>query len=252
MGISTFPKFGNKHSLKPLYSAGEYFATRHKTPETVSSRVIFIYQRKFKNALIKRLGLKRCFYPYKLNSQIKTYTNAKKRVMVAVLPIGAPLTATTAEELHALGANEFIIIGAAGAIDNTLQIGEIVLCSKSVRDEGTSHHYIKNSLYVNPSKALTQKLAVSLKNENVPFRFGASWTIDAPYAETKTETLHYRKKGVLTVEMESAALFAVAKKRNFSAGAIFIISDILGEKWTGFKIMQKDYNLLADVAKKIF
>ncbi|MEM3872122.1 MAG: hypothetical protein QXE05_06140, partial [Nitrososphaeria archaeon] len=58
------------------------------------------------------------------------------------------------------------------------------------------------------------------------------WTIDAPYMETVDEIRHYGKKGVLTVEMESAALFAIVDsyRKNgmkVEAGAIFIISDIV-------------------------
>jgi len=44
---------------------------------------------------------------------------------------------------------------------------------------------------------------------------------------------HYRSAGVLTVEMEAAALFAVASVRGAAAASAFVLSDLLGEtEWT--------------------
>ena len=65
------------------------------------------------------------------------------------------------------------------------------------------------------------------------FRRGATWTIDTPYRETIDEVRHYRAAGVLTVEMEAAAVFAVATVRGVSAASAFVVSDLLGETdWT--------------------
>lgn len=50
----------------------------------------------------------------------------------------------------------------------------------------------------------------------------------------REEVAQYREEGVLTAEMEAAALFAVALKRTVSAAAIFTISDTLGDEWSGF------------------
>ena len=62
------------------------------------------------------------------------------------------------------------------------------------------------------------------------FCFGTSWTTDAPYRETIKEIEHYKKEGVLTVDMEASAVFAVAQALNVDAGSIFTISDYLGER----------------------
>ena len=50
------------------------------------------------------------------------------------------------------------------------------------------------------------------------------------FRETKKELEYYRKKGILTVEMEASALFAVAKARSVRASAAFAISDLLVER----------------------
>jgi uridine phosphorylase len=49
--------------------------------------------------------------------------------------------------------------------------------------------------------------------------------MDAPYRETVEEVRYYQGEGVLTAEMEAAALFAVAKARGVELACAFVISD---------------------------
>ena len=61
---------------------------------------------------------------------------------------------------------------------------------------------------------------------------GRNWTTDAIFRETKAEIKHYQKQDVLTVEMETAAFYAVCQKRRARAVAAFGISDKLWQyKW---------------------
>ncbi len=61
---------------------------------------------------------------------------------------------------------------------------------------------------------------------------GPTWTTDAPYRETVEEITRYRGEGILTVEMEAAALFTVARLSGLAAAAAFCVSDVLhGERW---------------------
>jgi uridine phosphorylase len=104
-----------------------------------------------------------------------------------------------------------------------------MVCEKAIRDEGTSHHYLKHSKYAYASKEMTNKIKRSLEKFKQKYFVGTSWTIDAPYRETVAEAKQYQKEGVATVEMEASALFAVAQYRNVELGAIFTISDSLAE-----------------------
>ena len=89
-----------------------------------------------------------------------------------------------------------------------------MVCEKAIRDEGTSHHYLKPSKYAYASKDMTQKIKNSLDKFKQKYFVGTSWTIDAPYRETVAEATQYQKEGVATVEMEASALFAVSQYRN--------------------------------------
>jgi len=72
-------------------------------------------------------------------------------------------------------------------------------------------------------------MAAAMRGAGHRFRTGASWTIDTPYRETIDEVRHYQAEGVLCVEMEAAALFAVAEIRGLQLASAFVISDSLAE-----------------------
>ena len=58
-----------------------------------------------------------------------------------------------------------------------------------------------------------------------------NWSTDAPYRELVSKVERYRRDGVLTVEMEAAALFAVAKVRWVEVALLVVVSDQLGKRW---------------------
>jgi len=121
--------------------------------------------------------------------------------LVRMTGIGAPNAVTVLEELIALGGKQFLNIGTSGGFNSK----GIFVCNKALRDEGTSHHYLAQGDYIYPNKELTDKLKKTLTKENVSFFEGTTWTIDAPYRETKAEVEHYNKSGISTVEMEASA-----------------------------------------------
>jgi uridine phosphorylase len=142
---------------------------------------------------------------------------------------GAPTAVMTLEELIALGVSRFVNLGTAGGLQETMQVGDIVVCDRAIRDEGTSYHYLPDAKYACASPALTQALCAAIAARGLPVRIGTSWTTDAPYRETTEEIRRYRAEGVATVEMEASALFAVGEYRGVSVAAIFAVSDILSE-----------------------
>jgi uridine phosphorylase len=111
-----------------------------------------------------------------------------------------------------------------------VDFGEIVVCTGAVRDEGLSHHYLASEKFSYPSVALTQSLEAVLDRRGLSYRPGLSWTIDAVYRETVAEARSYQSEGIVTVEMEAAALFAVAVYRQVELASAFVVSDHLSEE----------------------
>ncbi|MGC8623619.1 MAG: nucleoside phosphorylase [Candidatus Micrarchaeia archaeon] len=239
-----FPKAGAaKHKFKPLYSPFDFIKHKDMLKDLGFTKAIFIYSDRLvrtfateyrirkENAIAKKAKVK----------DIKLYSSgALHGTIIARLGIGAPLTAATEDEFWAMGIKEFLILGAAGGIRKELEVGDIVLCTKALRDDGVSHHYIRDSLYVKPDAKLVSSLEQALNKNRLEFAKGPTWTIDAPYMESVEEVRRYSRMGIFTVEMEAAALFAVAKRRGLRAAAVFSVSDTLTNgAWSGFS---KDYD----------
>jgi uridine phosphorylase len=136
------------------------------------------------------------------------------------------------EEYVAFGVRQFISVGIAGSLQPYLHTADIVICDEAIRGEGTSGHYLPPSRLVEADSALANGIHSVFTGKGVQFSKGTSWTTDAPYRETHREVDCYMKEGILTVDMEAAALFAVAKSLGARAAAVFIIADrLLPEGW---------------------
>ena len=153
------------------------------------------------------------------------------RILVLKVPgFGAPTAVMTLEELIAFGINRFVNLGSAGGLQQSMNIGDIVVCDRAIRNEGTSAHYLPVEEYAFPCPELTENLYAAFERKDIQYRKGSSWTTDAPYRETTEELRQYCADGVATVEMEASALFAVGAYRGVSVSAAFVISDVLSEK----------------------
>ena len=90
---------------------------------------------------------------------------------------------------------------------------------------------MKNGKFTYPTKEFTDLFAKALKEKKLDYFRGVTWTTDAPYRETITEVKKYSKEGIMTVEMEASALFAIANYRKVKIASAFVVSDLLGKKW---------------------
>ncbi|MCW2927682.1 MAG: hypothetical protein JWM86_1650 [Thermoleophilia bacterium] len=147
--------------------------------------------------------------------------------LVADFGIGAPVAAVMLEDLIAIGCRTVVSMGTSGGMDPSLEVGDLVLCTGAVRDEGTSHHYLPAGEPAVPDAALTERLAGALESGGHGYRRGRAWTTDAPYRETAEEVERHVADGVPVVEMEAAALFAVGQVRGAQVASLLVVSDVL-------------------------
>jgi uridine phosphorylase len=153
------------------------------------------------------------------------------RILVLKVPgFGAPTAVMTLEELIAFGIKKFVSLGAAGGLQPNMNIGDIVICDRAIRDEGTSFHYLADGKFAYSSPEITEQLCTAFKRKGIQYSIGSSWTTDAPYRETFEKLRRHRTDGIATVEMEASGLFAVGAYRGISMSAVFTISDILSEE----------------------
>jgi len=220
-----FPNFKDKHLEEALFNPEDfikYSGIKKHFKSILPKKYIIIYDKKFFQRISRKYKLKKIGKI--LGGQVYYFG---KFGVIFMKGIGSPHAVTIFEELISLGGKEFINIGLAGG----LQKQGFFLCEKALRDEGTSYHYITHGDFSYPDEKLTERLGKSLDKLNIKYEKAPTWTIDAPYRETKAEISEYKKKGIATVEMEASALFAVAKFRKVKIASAFVVSDVLGEKW---------------------
>ncbi|EER12891.1 Uridine phosphorylase, putative, partial [Perkinsus marinus ATCC 50983] len=159
--------------------------------------------------------------------------------------MGAPSVDIIATEMIKLGAKVLVRVGTAGAMQKTLGIGDIVIATGAVRDEGTSRHYMPLEFPALGSAAVVTAMCSAaqhqLEAEDEELKEGAQWVYDAgpvhskdslmarefkfgPYAaEHKRYMEVLENLGCLASEMEVAMLFSLAQVYGVKAGCVLAI-----------------------------
>ncbi len=171
-----------------------------------------------------------------------------RRLAFAQPGVGAPLGAGVLEELIAYGCKRFVVCGGAGVLSAELTLGHLVVPTAALRDEGTSYHYAPPSRSIAPADAAVRAVEDALRRDGVPYVTGTTWTTDAYYRETPQRIARRRAEGALVVEMEAAALFAVAAFRGVPLGYLLYGGDDLSSDVWDSRHWQKQ----TSVREKVF
>lgn len=221
-------------TLNTIVSPKKYLRYREKIGKgprcNIPKGIIFCYQQSLINHIENNHKTTK---DYGFTSELQLLNDTNNQIGIFTrIEVGAPIVTMLLEQMIAFGVKKFITIGTAGTLQEDINIGELIICDSAIREEGTSNHYLKKSKYAYASKGMTEKIKKSFQKYNQDYKIGSSWTTDAPYRETIVKAKKYQKEGIVTVDMESSALFSVAKFRNVQMGAIFTISDSLAKfKW---------------------
>ena len=150
-------------------------------------------------------------------------------LFIAGPSVGAPMAVLTLEKLIVLGAQRIIVYGWCGSLNNTLRIGDVLLPTWAISDEGTSKHYPATSRPESPAPT-RQILIDRFASQGMKALPGPIWTTDAPYRECITQVNQLNEQNILGVDMEYAALIAAAAFRKIELTAVMLVSD---ELWSG-------------------
>lgn len=127
--------------------------------------------------------------------------------------VGASFAVLIAEEMFASGCELLVSITSSGQLRPLGPTPYFVLIDRALRDEGTSYHYLPPSDYAAADPALADRAFEAARGGGVRAHRGAVWTTDAPFRETAAAITAMTERGLLAVEMESAALYAFAQAR---------------------------------------
>ena len=133
--------------------------------------------------------------------------------------MGGPSAAIVITELVELGARTLLRAGTCGAISDELELGQLLIVTEALAADGTSRA-LGACGRVPASADLLAALTASAGDKALA---GPIVSADLFYAKLDDRWL---ADGALAVEMESAALFALARARRFEAGAVLLVTDI--------------------------
>lgn len=133
---------------------------------------------------------------------------------------GAPQAADTVETLAALGVRELICVGMCGAFSQQLRSGDILVPDRCFSEEGTSWHYYEQAEAFEPDARLYTRLCGIPDCKTLPLV-----STDGVYRQTFYKERLWRGKGAAAVDMETSAVFSVARYLGLSAAAVLMVSD---------------------------
>lgn len=146
--------------------------------------------------------------------------------------VGAPFAAMVLEKLIALGARRVLALGWCGSVAPGVRIGDLILPTRALPGDGTSPHYCRENAAITPGQGLYDLLATRLQEVEVPWQTGPIWSTDAFFRETKSLIQSCQAQGVLGIDLELAALFAVGRFRDIAVAALLVVSDeIFSNTW---------------------
>ena len=253
---SPFPHFADKHKYKAILTPQqqlEFYKTMGKYPTFAGPKTLIMVVDKelFKNVL-EDYETQQCDGTF---SDVYFLTDHPSTA-IAKFGLTSPWNAFKLERAIAWGVTQVIFIGTACALQKDIAVGDLFICEKAIRDEGTSYHYLAYSKYVYPSKKMQKLLLNTLEEINKPYKIGTIWTTDAFFRATIEEVTHYQKEGVLGIEMETAGLLSIAVYRNIDMIAMYTRTDsyanLKWEKAANYKkAKMKAMNEFFEIALKV-
>ena len=182
-----------------------------------------IVHRLEESGLVKRYEAWPCYH-----TDLHSFPLAGQSAGIVGCAVGAPFAVLVAEELFACGCQLLVSVTSAGQIVAAGRPPYFVVIDRALRDEGTSYHYAVPSDFAEADPHIVTAATQALKDAGLRAYVGASWTTDAPFRETAAAIATARARGVLAVEMEAAALYAFARKRNKAVLCLAQVTNTMG------------------------
>ena len=154
-------------------------------------------------------------------------------ISVTSTGIGSPSAAIAVEELSRVGADTFIRVGSCGAIQPGMDVGDLVITSGAVRQEGTSDEYVREDYPAVASHEVVSALVAAAERLGHDYHVGLTMSADSFYAGQGREGFggfeaarsdelveELQNANVKNIEMEASAILTLANIYGLRAGAI--------------------------------
>lgn len=177
-----------------------------------------------------------------------------KRISVMGTGMGTPSMSIYSWELiHVFGVKNLIRIGSAGAIQDDLNLYDIVFAMGSATDSNYAHQYNLPGHYsITASFDLLEKAKKVADEKGQAVRVGNVLSSDIFYNADPTALKKWSEMGILCAEMESAGLYMNAAQAGVNALCILTISDhIFRAEQTTQEERQTSFTKMMEIALEL-
>ena len=151
-----------------------------------------------------------------------------EKVCLAQAPVGSAPAAQFMDWLIGYGVEKIISTGTCGVLTN-IEENAFLVPVRALRDEGTSYHYVAPSRYMEMQIEAVSAIEQILEQLGIPYEEVMTWSTDGFYRETAEKVAYRKEEGCAVVEMECAALAAVAQLREVVWGELLFTADSLAD-----------------------
>ncbi len=152
-------------------------------------------------------------------SIIGTYKGMK--VIGISTGMGGSSVAIAIEELKKIGVHTMMRIGSAGALQEGIGLGDLIIAEGAIRDEGTSKCYIDPIYPAVADYRLLCHCADVAEQSGYKHHIGIVLSHESFYYDEDAQNCRYwSKKGVLGSDFETAALYTVGRLRGIHTASI--------------------------------
>ncbi|QVK19034.1 purine-nucleoside phosphorylase [Mycoplasmatota bacterium] len=158
-----------------------------------------------------------------------TGTYKGKKISVMGSGMGMPSIGIYSYELiHFYGVKNLIRVGSCGAMQPNMKLYDLVFGMSASTNSNYLHQYQLPGTYApTASFELLQKAVNQAEKFQYPYHVGSILSSDVFYDDDNESWKKWAKMGVLSVEMEAAALYANAARAGVNALTILTVSDSL-------------------------
>ncbi|THE63717.1 nucleoside phosphorylase [Salinadaptatus halalkaliphilus] len=162
-----------------------------------------------------------------------TGTTGGTPISVTSTGIGSPSAAIAVEELARVGVETFVRVGSCGALQAEMAVGDLVISTGAVRQEGTSDEYVREDYPATADYEVVSALIAAAERLGYDYHTGITMSADSFYAgqgrpgfegfeAAGSDDLvdQLTEANVANIEMEASAIFTLANLYGLRAGAV--------------------------------
>ncbi len=161
--------------------------------------------------------------PLTFNREYKSVRGTYKGFPILAMStgMGGASMGIAVEELKNIGITSIVRVGSCGALQKGIALGDLVIATSCVRDDGASKAYVESVYPATANFEILSSCVESAKKLGFMHHVGIVRSNDSFYIDNEEAICeHWSKFGVLGSDMETSALFTIAAIRGVKAASI--------------------------------